>query len=290
MITVFSDNKEISVNKVEFSDGAITYKLEDLSPDARYISINVDPSTKVNLVREELTMVMECIYELTKSDHFNKNVELILNLPYLPYARGDRVFEKGNPNPLHSFLWTLVSIEGFDKINICDIHNKDAVDCFIEEFVAEYDLNIIEKSQLKCFKESLPYNFNNDYDIVIAPDIGAVEKSKTISEYLNVPCVFANKKRDLSTGKLTDMILPDYDFNGKKVLIPDDIADNAGTHVWLAELLKESGAKEVDLYVTHLIAPKGLKHLTGIIDNVYCYQTVGGYVNKQTVLDFNLGK
>ena len=51
MITVFSDNKEIPVNKVEFSDGAITYKLDELNPEARYISINVDPSTKVNLIR-----------------------------------------------------------------------------------------------------------------------------------------------------------------------------------------------------------------------------------------------
>ncbi len=37
MITVFSDNKEIPVNKVEFSDGAITYKLDELKPNARYI-------------------------------------------------------------------------------------------------------------------------------------------------------------------------------------------------------------------------------------------------------------
>jgi len=37
MITVFSNNKEIPVNKVEFSDGAITYKLDELKPDAKYI-------------------------------------------------------------------------------------------------------------------------------------------------------------------------------------------------------------------------------------------------------------
>ena len=32
MITVFADNKEIPVNMVEFSDGALTFKLDEL-PD-----------------------------------------------------------------------------------------------------------------------------------------------------------------------------------------------------------------------------------------------------------------
>lgn len=290
MIKVFSDNREIPVNKVEFSDGAITYKLNELPNDPRYISITVDPSTKVNIVREELTMVMECIYELRESDHFLENVKTHLNIEYLPYARADRVFEKGNPNGLNSFLYFLDEL-GFDEIRVSDVHNMVAVENFKYNSCVEFKhLNFVEKSQLQCFKESLPYNFKNDYSVVVAPDKGAVEKAKTISEHLAVPCVFADKKRDLSTGKLTEMILPDYDFTGKKVLIPDDICDRAGTHVWLAELLKKQGAKGVDIYVTHLIAPNGLKHLTGSIDKVYCYQTVAGYINKQTVLDFNLGK
>jgi ribose-phosphate pyrophosphokinase len=287
MITVFSDNKEIPVNKVEFSDGAITYKLDQLQPDAKYISVNVGPSTKVNLVREELLMVVECLYELTQIGHFNNNVKLYLNLPYLPYARADRVFEKGNPHGLKSFLYSVVDL-GFDEINICDIHNMNAIKEF-ENFM-NVNLKIKEKPQLQCFKESFTFDHKKDWQVVVAPDKGAVDKAKTIAEYLGVECVFANKVRDVSTGKLTEMNLPDYDFTGKKVLIPDDIGDKMGTHIWLAQKLKEAGASQVDLYVTHLIAPTGLKHLTGIIDNVYCYQTVAGYINKQTVTDFNLGK
>ena len=104
MITVFSNNKQIPVNKVEFSDGAITYKLDELQPDADYISINVDPSTKVSLIREELLILTECISSLVDEDYFTYNVKMILNLPYLAYGRADRVFEKGNPNALLNFL------------------------------------------------------------------------------------------------------------------------------------------------------------------------------------------
>ncbi len=283
MITVFSNNKQIPTNKVDYSDEAITYKLDQLQPNAKYISINVDPSTKVNIVREELTMIMECIYELTLKGYFEHNVPMTLNLPYLPYARADRIFEKGNPHGLNSFLFFLSDLD-FDEIYICDIHNIQPVTDFI------HDLPIKEKTQLLCFKDSLSFDTVKDWDVVVAPDKGAVEKAKTIAEYLNVPCVFANKVRDVSTGKLTEMNLPDYDFTGKKVLIPDDIFDYGGTLKWLGGLLKQAGAKKVELYVTHLIAPKGLKHLTGIIDKVYCHHTVAGYINKQTVTDFNLGQ
>lgn len=287
MITVFSDNKEIPVNKVEFSDGAITYKLDELNPNARYISVNVDPSTKVNQVLEELRLFHNCLYQVSGKTYYDG--EVILNLPYLPYARCDRVFEKGNPDGLESFLLTLDDMSYWSEVNICDIHNAKAV----EDIICNHgsDLNIIEKSQLDCFKESLPFDFNTNYDYVVAPDKGAVEKARTIAEHLEVDIVFANKVRDVSTGKLINMDIPyEVDFTGKKVLIPDDIADNAGTHVRLADLLKQAGASQVDLYVTHAIFPKGMKHLTGFIDNVYCYQTVAGYINKQTVLDFNLGK
>ena len=58
--------------------------------------------------------------------------------------------------------------------------------------------------------------------------------------------------------------------------------------MWLADLLKEKGAKQVDLYVTHAILPEGLKELGKHIDNLYVYQTVGGYINKEDIMKFNL--
>jgi len=286
MIKMSCNNKDIPVNKVTFSDGAITFKLDTLLKDARYIWIVVDPSTPVNLVREELLMVTECLKGLVDEDYFLESVPIYLSLEYLPYARCDRIFEQGNPNGLLSFLSTLDDIGGFDEIHVSDIHNREAVDELI--FRHGLDLNIIEKDQLQCFVESLSYGTKKDWQVVVAPDKGAVEKAKTIADYLGVECVFANKVRDVSTGKLTEMNLPDYVFKGKKVLIPDDISDLSGTHMWLADLLKEKGAKQVDLYVTHTILPKGLKDLGKHIDDLYVYQTIGGYINKEDIMKFNL--
>lgn len=290
MITVFADNKEIPVNMVEFSDGALTFKLDELPENPKYISVNVCPTTPVYRIREELRLVVSCI------ENFYGCVMLqglpfttYLNLPYLPYSRADRVFEKGNPNGLKMFLLSLSEIGWFDEINVCDIHNKDAVDNIGNEYDL-LNLHIIEKPQLECFRQSIPHDFDTKYDIVLAVDKGAVMKSQTIAEYLNVPVFNCGKERDISTGKVIKSTLPDIDFTGKVVLIPDDIGDGLFSFIKIAEQLKAAGAKQVDLYVTHLIASKGLDVLKGLVDNVYCYQTVANYVNKLDVTNFNLNK
>lgn len=280
MITVWSNNKEVEVNRLQFSDGAITFKLEGLPEDARYISVNVDPSTPVRMVREEITLIADCIHGYVEDNYFDKNVPLTLNLPHLPYGRADRKFEKGNPQPLRGFLWTLEDIGGFDEINICDIHNSSAL--------VDFNLPIKEKNQLDCYKTTIPVNFSTPYDYVLAPDKGSVTKAASIGDYLGLDVYNCGKVRDVSTGQIVKSTLPEeVDFKGKVVLIPDDLCDGGYTFIKLAEQLKSAGAKQVDLYVTHLIASKGLDCFEGLIDNIYCYHTVGNYVNKLDVTNFN---
>lgn len=67
------------------------------------------------------------------------------------------------------------------------------------------------------------------------------------------------------------------------------MGDGAGTFIPLAEKLKEAGASQVDLYVTHGIFAKGLDILKEFIDNVYCYQIVGNYITPKDLINFNKG-
>jgi len=283
MITVFADNKEIPVNMIEFSDGALTFKLDKLPENPRYISVNVCPTTPVYRIREEIRLVVSCIENFYGCVMLQgQKFSTILNLPYLGYGRADRVFEKGNPSPLYDFLQDLNSF-GFTEVLCSDIHNNNCLNIGSVP-------NIIEKSQLECFKQSIPFDFNTNYDIILAPDKGSVNKAASIAAHLGVDVYDCDKERDISTGKIIKSVLPDIDFKGKVVLIPDDIFDGGYTFYALAKLLKEAGAKQVDLYITHMIGAKGLDSLKGLINNVYCYHTVGKYLNKQDITNFNLGK
>lgn len=276
MITMMVDNKEVGIKWLEFSDGALTCKIDADFPVNNYLSLTVCPSTLVKQVLEELSLVYNALCHCTRP----WCSKFILNLPYLPYGRADRVFEKGNPDALSYFLNELSNFD-FDEINICDIHNFNAID--------GYHLPISEKTQKSCFIRTIPKNKQTHYDYVVAPDKGATKKAQSIADHLGIPCIMASKERDLSTGRIINTTLNVKLPVGSSVIIVDDIGDYCGTHIALAEVLNEMGCL-VDLYVTHLIAPKGLSRLRGVINKVYCYHTVGGYINRGDVLEFNNGK
>ena len=276
-VKLISDNKEIPVNMIEFSDGAITFKVDELPENPNYISIHVCPTTPVYRIREEIDLLTDAIKHSTVCSYTRKK---ILHLPYLLYGRADRIFEKGNGNPLHEFLCWLDS-KNFDEVFICDIHNPKAI-------LEHPDLRYTEVSQLDCFKNSLPSNFNTNYDFVLAPDKGSVEKAKTIACYLDVDVYNCGKERDVSTGKIIRSTLPEgVDFTDKTVLIPDDLCDGGFTFIKLAEQIKDAGAKQVDLYVTHMIGSKGLDTFKGLIDNIYCHHVVGKYLTKEEIWRYN---
>ncbi len=276
MLTVYSDNRMIETNYLRFSDGAIAYKLDTLPSKPDYITVNVDPSTPVNEIREELTVLMDCF------TNFYSDVEdtkFYLNIPYMPYGRADRRFEDGCPFPLLGFMVFLGTYD-WTEIRVRDMHNNSLLH-------APVGSKVLELSQLNSYLASLPSRFKFDYDFVVAPDKGAMLKATTIADHFTADIVFAGKTRDVSTGRITAFTLPDIDFEGRKVLIPDDIFDGGGTFVGLAKELKARGAIQVDLYVTHLIAAKGLKMLDGVIDTLYYYHIVGKHINNEDVLNFN---
>lgn len=60
------------------------------------------------------------------------------------------------------------------------------------------------------------------------------------------------------------------DVKGKQCLIVDDLADGGRIFKFLAEALKQQGAAEVYLYVTHAQFNYGFDELKETIDHVYC--------------------
>ena len=268
MIRLTVDNKPVKIDWLEFSDGANTCKLIDCPPQFKTAWVTVDPITPVKDILMEVLLVRSALGYANSSTEYKVG----LNIPYCPFARADRVFEHGNPLPLEVFLEIIT--QGFDEVRTVDLHNPDWVDyCGLNDM-----------PQYIAISEVV-HNLKQ-YDYVVAPDKGALKK---IYE-LGMPVITATKVRDVSTGRIIETTLDtDVDLTGCKLLIVDDLMDAGGTFIPLAEKLRSLGAS-VDLYVTHLIAAKGLDIFKGKIDNIYCYHTVGNYVNQTDVLNFNLGK
>lgn len=280
MIDLIIDNKKIDTGRITYSDGAYGFDLKDLPETAERIVFSVDPSTKVNTVLDELYQLNDAI-----PAELYTVAERTLFLPYLPYGRADRQFSNAGNRGLTTFLFNLDDLY-FDKIIVVDPHNPAALISHCNLF-SDAELEIITQRQAVALHQ---FHINIDqYDAIIAPDKGAVTKAQEIADYYELPLIVCTKQRDPATGKLSNPVV-NGDVYGMKLLIVDDIFDGGMTFIQLATELQKQLPAQIDLYVTHLIGSKGLDLLEGKIDNVFCYQTVAGYLTMQDVYKFNKGE
>jgi ribose-phosphate pyrophosphokinase len=111
--------------------------------------------------------------------------------------------------------------------------------------------------------------------MVFYPDEGAM---KRYSGAFPIPYAFGVKKRDWVTGQIQGLdAMGDVEgIKGKRVLIIDDICSKGGTFYHSAKKLRELGASEVYLYVTHcentIFEGELLK--TDLIDKIYTTNSI----------------
>lgn len=165
-----------------------------------------------------------------------------LEIEYLPYARQDKEVSNNSTFALRTFAKLLNSLD-FPGIFITDPHSETA---------------------LKLINKSVPYfpnfqQYTNKETLYCFPDKGAVEKYTT-NCYLKNHYIYGLKVRNQLTGNITDYQLVGNPKD-KDILIVDDICDGGGTFIQLTKLLKEKGARNVDLYVSHGLFTKGTKVL-----------------------------
>lgn len=189
----------------------------------------------------------ECILLWYLTKHIksvaDKNAQVSLIMPYIPNARMDRVKAKDEVFTLKWFAEFINSLH-FDSVSALDPHSNVSAALF-DRFTAR---------DVKCFvtDKVLPdirTNFGKDNIILCYPDEGA---AKRYSSQIEGEYVFCIKHRDWRTGKIQGLELVGADkVNGQTVLIVDDICSRGGTFTYTAKALKEAGAADIFLYVTH---------------------------------------
>jgi ribose-phosphate pyrophosphokinase len=196
----------------------------------------------------ELIFLAQLAYYI-RNTRYMCGATMNLKMPFLPYGRQDKAVSNLSTYALYPFLEIINSMQ-FNKVITIDAHS----DVFGERtYNAENVFPEVEiKSALSLSKS----------EVVAYPDAGAVKRysAKLAEEYIE-----GAKERDQLTGMITDykVVQNEHVFKGKKLLIVDDICDGGMTFKIFAEKLLDSGAAEVNLYVSHGIFSKGLETLRG---------------------------
>lgn len=193
--------------------------------------------------------------------HFGGN-DVVLDLPYIPHARMDRVKSDSDVFTLKYFCEIINSLN-FKIVWVRDAHSN--VSLALLDNV--YDVGVRGYIDVAATKSGA--------DALFFPDEGAM---KRYSEQSPMPYAFGMKKRDWQTGKILglDIVHPE-NIEGKNVLIVDDICSKGGTFFYAAKALKAAGAKSVSLYVTHCehsIVRGELAASDGLVDHVYTTKSI----------------
>lgn len=196
--------------------------------------------------------------------HFSTK-EVVLEMPYIPHARMDRVKADEDVFTLKYFCEIINSLN-FKTVWVRDAHSNVSL-ALLDNVAEESIYNYVHKAIIASNAEALYF-----------PDEGAMKRYKNIADEKKMPYAFGIKDRDWATGKLKGTIVMNKEaIVGKNVLIIDDICSRGGTFFYAAKALKAAGAKSVSLYVTHLEETVTLGELAasdGFVDHIYTTESI----------------
>lgn len=201
-------------------------------------------NTKVNTIDwyydsdEELFTLACTVFWIRKTVG---NTTLCLNIPYVPNARMDRVKSPTDNFSLKVFAQFINSLH-FDSVQVYNVHSN------VSEALIDNVESVLPNLDVRAVME--------DYrpDVIFFPDEGACKRYSDMQaiKHSVIPVIFGIKKRDWKSGDIKGLdIITDIDLKDMKVLIVDDICSKGGTFKFSAIKLKELGASDVALYVSH---------------------------------------
>ena len=186
-----------------------------------------------------------------------------LSMPYLPYARQDRVANVGESFSLKVFCQMINAMQ-YASVIVTDAHSDVSL--------ALLD-RVVNRTSEEVLRQHLPALTLERRLILVAPDAGAIKKTQKIADAYGLSYVRADKTRDTLTGELSGAVVYSDSVGPDSFLIVDDICDGGRTFLNLAVELRKFTKGQVNLYITHGIFSAGFKALSATFDHVYVANT-----------------
>lgn len=257
--------KRISTRQFLFPGGEVGINVNVLDQDwaVQDVTLSARVSNSDKLMGMLMaTNALESIYP---------NARIHLDMPYIPYARQDRVCNAGEALSIKAVA-RLINAQNYATVSVVDPHSPTSV-ALIDRVQVKGQFDVFGRLKQDWHKWT-----------IVAPDMGASKKVEEFAKRVGAAGVICfNKTRELATGKITGMNCLDViDPNGK-FLVLDDICDGGRTFIELAQHFK-SGI-HVELAVTHGIFSKGVECVAQEFDMVHTTNSFNGSLQSQERLN-----
>ncbi len=231
-IAKYLKEKLVNSNIRKFKDGEIYVEInENIRGNNIFFIQSVSSPANDNLME-----MLLCIDALKRSSA--KNITAVI--PYFGYARQDR---KVVPRTSISakLVSNLITQAGADRVVTVDLHAGQ-----IQGF---FDIPVDNLFTTPLFARHIKKKIKSKNIICVAPDVGGVERTRALGRILNVGLAIVDKRRPKPGQSQVMNVIGDV--KGKTCIIVDDIIDSGGTIINAAKALKQRGAKDVYVYISH---------------------------------------
>jgi ribose-phosphate pyrophosphokinase len=265
-----------TINLFELSDEFIISKFAGGECHVKFLKEITFDSIRINTrlnTSDDIMILCLAVDVLRRMDV--KYIEVFI--PYIPYARQDRVMVKGEALSVKVFANIINSLH-LDKVMVFDAHSDVSV-ALIDRCVNTPNYEMVHH----IIKEELQLS---DF-VLISPDIGAYKKIEKLGKYIGCKNALAvgMKVRNLDTGDIIKSEVMTHDEDQDKPhIIVDDICDGGRTFMEIAEILKQKNIKQIYLIVSHgIFSHNALENLRNAgYKNIYSSNSI----TDRTATDF----
>lgn len=186
---------------------------------------------------------------------------LRLVLPYVPFARQDRVAVDGEPLSV-AMMCSFINMFNLNEIEVWDPHSDVTT-----ALLTNVRVRSTKQLMIDAFSRHQAEHLLSE-STLLAPDAGARKRVAGLAKAFGVPVIYADKTRDIVSGKLS---APEVhgDIPERPITLVDDCADGGFTFIQLAKLLRTRTTQPLYLYVTHGLFTKGLDELKQYFDGIF---------------------
>ncbi len=232
---ILLNKKPVQIDK--FPDGTPRINIEKEKAYSYYIAIG-DNSCVMTWLYEGND---ELMYLIMIKKHLDKlGIEkVVLDMPYIPNARMDRIKHKDEVFTLKYFCEVINDLN-FYYVNVLDAHS-DVSTALLNNCFNDTPTSHIRQA-MNYIKEDLVFYF---------PDAGAAKRYTNL--FPTIPYCYGEKNRDWETGKILglDIRTNGIDLTNKNILMIDDIIAYGGSLYYSAKELKKRGTNKIYAYATH---------------------------------------
>lgn len=180
----------------------------------------------------------------------SRNCDIVLNMPYVPFCRQDRVCKFGESLSLSAFA-EIINMLGFARVNYVDGHSY-ATGIAIKNSVDNYH-RVLNSKRAEILKD-----FPVNETVIIIPDAGAMKRATLFMEKfgykLAIQCL---KRRNIDGGidEVSLLTFKEVSYEKfSKALIVDDIFDGGATFTHIADAVcsnEKTAHLAVNVLITH---------------------------------------